>query len=116
MQNARDLRTNIQPLVASEKQRSFEVSTNSDSNRSVQRLKELILALTLVMEAAEQSLLSEFKLGTDFYDNVSRFEILMIKRALNQAEGNQRKAAQLLGIKATTLNSKVKRYGVKAVS
>lgn len=116
MQSARGLRTNIQLLVAGEEQRSFEGSTNSDSNRSVLRLKELILALTLVMEAAEQSLLSEFKLGTDFYDNVSRFEILMIKRALSQAEGNQRKAAQLLGIKATTLNTKIKRYGMRAVS
>ncbi|HUS10743.1 MAG TPA: helix-turn-helix domain-containing protein [Pyrinomonadaceae bacterium] len=116
MQNARGLRTNIQLLVASEEQRSYEASTSSDFKRSVQRLKELTLALTLVIDAAEQSLLSEFTLGTDFYDNVSRFEILMIKRALNQAGGNQRKAAQLLGIKATTLNSKVKRYGVEAVS
>lgn len=116
MQNARHLRTNIQLLVASEEQRSSEASANSDSNRSVQSLKELILALTLVIEAAEQSLSSEFKLGTDFYENVSRFEIFMIKRALTQAGGNQRKAAQLLGIKATTLNTKIKRYGMRAAS
>lgn len=113
MQSLRSVRTISQPSA----QTKFESSSSVDPSRtSIERLRELIRHMTLVAEAAEQSLVSEFNFSDDFYDNVCRFEIIMIKRALRQAEGNQRKAAQLLGIKATTLNSKIKRYGVEAVS
>jgi DNA-binding protein Fis len=43
---------------------------------------------------------------------VQRFEIALINSALNRSHGNQTKAAQILGIKLTTLNSKIKRYGI----
>ena len=46
--------------------------------------------------------------GIDFYDEVQRFETHLIKMALSETSGNQAKAARLLGIKATTLNSKIK--------
>ena len=36
----------------------------------------------------------------------------MIKRALEIMDGNQTKAAKLLKIKVTTLNSKIKRYKI----
>jgi transcriptional regulator with GAF, ATPase, and Fis domain len=51
--------------------------------------------------------------GIDFYDEVQRFETALIKLALNQAAGNQAHAARLLGLRATTLNSKIKQYCVK---
>ena len=50
--------------------------------------------------------------GLDFYDEVSRFEIALIKEALKLAEGHQTKAAQLLNLKATTLNVMIKRYNI----
>jgi len=113
MQSLRSVRT-ISQAVA---QTKIESSTKGDPNRtSIESVRELIRAMTLVAEAAEQSLVSEFKFSDDFYDNVYRFEIIMIKRALRKAKGNQRKAAQLLGIKATTLNSKIKRYDIEVVS
>jgi DNA-binding NtrC family response regulator len=37
----------------------------------------------------------------------------VILRALGASGGNQRKAAQILGIKYTTLNQKVKRYRIR---
>src|SRR6476619_861728 len=46
--------------------------------------------------------------GIDFYDEVQRFETHLIKMALSETGVNQAKAARLLGIKATTLNSKIK--------
>lgn len=46
--------------------------------------------------------------GIDFYKEVERFEIELIKLALEQAGRNQAKAARLLGIRPTTLNSKIK--------
>lgn len=98
-------------------QTKFESSSDGDPSRtSIERVRELIRAMTLVVEAAEQSLVSEFRFSDDFYENVDRFEIIMIKRALRKAKGNQRKAAKLLGLNATTLNSKIKRYGVEVVT
>jgi len=51
--------------------------------------------------------------GIDFYGEVERFETALIKLALDQTEGNQAKAAQLLGLRATTLNSKIKLYNIR---
>lgn len=51
--------------------------------------------------------------GIDFYDEVQRFETHLIRMALAETGGNQAKAAKLLGIKATTLNSKIKLFGIE---
>ena len=48
-----------------------------------------------------------------FYEEVRRFEIGLITRALRRAQGNQRAAARLLGLKATTLNEKMKQYRMR---
>jgi transcriptional regulator with GAF, ATPase, and Fis domain len=50
--------------------------------------------------------------GINFYDEVQRFETHLIKMALAETAGNQAKAARLLGIKATTLNSKIKLFKI----
>jgi len=52
--------------------------------------------------------------GIDFYAEVQRFETHLIKMALAETGGNQARAARLLGIKATTLNSKIKLFGIQA--
>ncbi len=51
--------------------------------------------------------------GISFYDEVSRFEIELIRRALEITGGHQSKAAKLLGMNNTTLNSKIKVYNIK---
>ena len=48
--------------------------------------------------------------GIDFFDEVQRFEIRLIRRALELAGGNQARAARLLGLGNTTLNYKIKSY------
>ena len=50
--------------------------------------------------------------GTNFYDEVRRFETDLIRRALDQTGGHQSRAARLLGLNATTLNSKIKSYNI----
>lgn len=50
--------------------------------------------------------------GIDLYDEVRRFEQNMIERALQHAHGSQTRAARLLGINVTTLNSKIKRFNM----
>jgi len=51
--------------------------------------------------------------GISFYDEVSRFEIELIRRALRITGGHQSRAAKLLGMNNTTLNSKIKVYNIK---
>ena len=45
-------------------------------------------------------------------EEVQRYEIELIKNALQRTRGNQRRAAKLLGVKVTTLNCKIKRFGI----
>jgi len=45
-------------------------------------------------------------------EEVRRFEIDLIRRALEQTGGHQSRAARLLGMNATTLNSKIKTYNI----
>ena len=51
----------------------------------------------------------------DFYDEVERYEIELIRTALNQCGGNQTRAAKLLHLKSTTLNAKMKHYGLHPI-
>ena len=51
--------------------------------------------------------------GIDFYKEVQQFEIELIKLALDHCRGSQVKAAKLLSIRPTTLNSKIKLYGIQ---
>ena len=52
--------------------------------------------------------------GIDFYCEVKRFEMSLIKFALEEAQGNQARAARLLGLCASTLNWKVKLYQIRS--
>ena len=51
--------------------------------------------------------------GVDLYNEVRRFETDIIERALAHTHGNQTRAARLLGVNLTTLNSKIKRYKIR---
>ncbi|HEV2880646.1 MAG TPA: helix-turn-helix domain-containing protein [Pyrinomonadaceae bacterium] len=71
-------------------------------------------ALTLLKEVQAISTLdaADIVRGIKFYDEVERFERELIMRALELTGGHQVRAARLLGLKVTTLNSKVKRYRI----
>ena len=49
-------------------------------------------------------------------EEVQRYEMELIRNALQRTRGNQRRAAKLLGVKVTTLNCKIKRYGINVTS
>lgn len=59
-----------------------------------------------------QSSLSMDSSELDFYDEVRRFEIFLIKNALRRTKGSQVKAARLLNLNETTLNSKIKNLNI----
>jgi len=48
-----------------------------------------------------------------FYDAVSRYERRLIEAALRRCGGVQKQAAELLGLKPTTLNEKIKRLRIQ---
>ncbi len=70
------------------------------------------LAFKMVAETEGVSSDIDLARGVNFYDEVKRFEIDLIRRALDQTGGHQSRAARLLGLNATTLNSKIKTYNL----
>jgi len=71
------------------------------------------LALKMMAETAGISTDIDLARGINFYDEVKKFEIDLIRRALEQTAGHQSRAARLLGLNATTLNSKIKGYNIQ---
>jgi DNA-binding NtrC family response regulator len=82
------------------------------SRKNLKTLKELTIRLLREVQCIGEVQTLNFKTGLDFYDEVSRFEIDLIKRALFQTGGHQGRAARLLNLKVTTLNSKIKHYRI----
>jgi|GEM_PF-2239860 len=74
-----------------------------------------VLSLTLLAEveslerqAADGNVSDDFDLQAE----VRRFEAELIRNALVRTGGRQRRAARLLGMKVTTLNTKIRRYKI----
>lgn len=63
-------------------------------------------------DGASAAVVGDIGRGINFYEEVRRFEIDLIRRALDQTGGHQSRAARLLGMNATTLNSKIKTYNI----
>jgi TyrR family helix-turn-helix protein len=73
-----------------------------------QLLNKLLTELETVNEAERINLSDNFSLD----EEVKHFEMDIIRQALFLTNNNQRLAAQMLGINHTTLNAKIKRYGI----
>lgn len=83
-----------------------------------QVLKNVALALTSegatqAREPASGAERPDAPAQMSFYEEVRRFEIGLITRALGRAQGKQKAAARLLGLNATTLNAKMKQYQMR---
>ena len=72
------------------------------------------LATEMIRSTEGKSADIDISRGVNFYDEVKKFEIDLIRRALDQTGGHQSRAARLLGLNATTLNSKIKSYNLDA--
>lgn len=82
------------------------------SQNNIATLRELVLRLLCEVQAINEVSALTIDNSFDFYAEVSRFEIDLIKRALLQTGGHQVRAAKLLNLKVTTLNSKIKHYQI----
>ena len=88
----------------------------SDSTVDVRlnTLRETVLQLLDEVESLAISRPIDIKRGARFSDEVRQFEVSLIRTALGRTSGSQTRAARLLGLKPTTLNAKIKRYGITA--
>ena len=93
--------------------RSKSHATSFEDAR-IASLKVLALTLLQQVELLEKEISAptgpptELNLQTE----VHRFEAAMIRSALAKTGGRQRRAARLLGVKVTTLNTKIKRHHI----
>src|SRR5437588_4763303 len=76
-------------------------------------LKELTLALLQEVESLKGNNAFDSRPGVNFAEEVRRFETDLIRWALMHTGGHQRRAARMLNLKVTTLNAKIKRYGIR---
>ena len=76
----------------------------------IEALKDLARGLIQEVEALKGIQTLDLRQGINIYDEVRRYEIDLISRALKITGGHQAHAARLLGLNVTTLNSKIKRY------
>src|SRR4030095_14253440 len=77
------------------------------------RLKLLkVLTLTLLRELEGVGVEAARSEKFDLQSEVQHFEAELIRSALIMTGGRQRRAAKLLGMKVTTLHSKIRRYGL----
>ena len=99
-QNTSELEQRVQQLTLLAKALASEIET-------------LQAELTVDRDRDKQVVLDND--GIDFYREVERYEIELIKSALSRCGGNQTQAARLLRMKSTTLNAKMKHYGLNPV-
>ncbi len=91
----------------------LEMKTKDDAlSQKIGSLKQN--AFALIQEVRELGNLSYRDLthGIDLFDEVRRFEVKLIRQALEENDGRQVQAARMLGLKMTTLHEKIKRYGI----
>ena len=83
----------------------------TDVQLHIQAIGELIHALLTQLDLLQHEAVdSDDVPNLNLREEVQRFEINLIKRALTRTHGSQVQAARVLGLKATTLNAKMKRY------
>ena len=91
---------------------SDETGESAASKNTVATVRDLAMRLLSEVQCINEGNSLSLENGFDFYTEVSRFEIDLIKRALLQTGGHQVRAAKLLNLKVTTLNSKIKHYSI----
>lgn len=112
-----------QPLINSRGEsglgRQMPPSRSSAPTLEDARLASLkVLAHTLLsqVESLETLFSNDNSTQLNLHDEVQRFEAAIIRSALLKTGGRQRRAARLLGVKVTTLNTKIKRLHINTDS
>jgi transcriptional regulator with GAF, ATPase, and Fis domain len=84
----------------------------AEMDNRLEALRVLSASLMREIEALRKAKNSVVPAKISLIEEVQRFEIELIRCALLRTGGKQRQAARLLNVKVTTLNAKIKRYGI----
>jgi DNA-binding NtrC family response regulator len=84
-----------------------------DLTHSLLREAEMLRGEQVFVEESNRLQSLNISDGIDFFGEMKQFEISLIRLALAQTSGHQARAAKLLNIKPTTLNTKIKLYGIE---
>jgi transcriptional regulator with GAF, ATPase, and Fis domain len=76
-------------------------------------LHDVALSLLTEVESLGNAPASRTDRKLKLHDEVRQFETDLIRIALDRTQGSQTRAARLLGVKLTTLNTKIKRYKIE---
>jgi transcriptional regulator with GAF, ATPase, and Fis domain len=90
-----------------------QTPSQSNVDARLNTLRKTVLQLLDEVESLAISKPVDVKNGARFSDEVRQFEVSLIRTALGRTSGSQTRAARLLGLKPTTLNAKIKRYGLQ---
>ena len=92
---------------------SVERTKTEAVQEKITSLRENVFALIQEIRELGSVSFTDVSRGIDLPDVIRRLEIRLIERALEETNGHQVNAARLLGLKVTTLNSKIKRFGLQ---
>ncbi|HKN82377.1 MAG TPA: helix-turn-helix domain-containing protein [Pyrinomonadaceae bacterium] len=99
-------------LETSAAESTEQTSIGDSVDARLNTLRETVLQLLDEVESLAISRPIDIKNGAHFSDEVRQFEVSLIRTALGRTSGSQTRAARLLGLKPTTLNAKIKRFGI----
>ena len=111
-------KTVYETLVRPQRASRSELSTHAGARTHAELNMEAIDELILILLNHIENLKTDQRRGADrpslnLREELRRFEIELIFRALTHTRGHQSRAARLLGVNATTLNAKIKRYHIQ---
>lgn len=92
--------------------RTRQRSNDTALSGRIRMLRVVAASLSQAVDELEDFRTSPLTEHFDFYDEVRRFEISLIRKALRTTRGCQLAAARLLRLKPTTLNTKIKTYRI----
>jgi DNA-binding NtrC family response regulator len=93
---------------------SSQVTGGTEIDLHIESACQLVNVLLEQIEAliSQQKRLDD-RPNLNLRDELRRYEIELIQNALIRTRGHQARAAKLLGVNATTLNEKIKRYQIQ---
>jgi|CXWL01.1.fsa_nt_gi DNA-binding NtrC family response regulator len=79
----------------------------------LETLRSTVRSLLLEVDEKSRPVQIDVENGIDFYEAVARFEAQLIESALQATGGRQNRAAGLLRLRRSTLNSKMKQLNLR---
>lgn len=113
------MHTGLNKVLTNEKSMAAEIGGNVFTIGEVlNSLSRAVSTLQSMKDFETNAFFKNFEMrfpkdGIDFYKAIKLYEINLIKQALRATRGHQAKAAKLLKMRTSTLNSIIKRYDIR---